>query len=179
VFRTVPLHDKTSERGSFSPWRSPAYTVPNRRRRMFVWPFVRQIACRLPIGFAQARSHTFRRDARARCGELSTLEPKSLPASVLRGSRIQSCQLLVVRNSEALMTLTPTELRAAINAYLDKGPDFNQVRRHERFLRTDVHRLLARSAARDRRDGASAQSLRRRDACDERRRLAARAGRRH
>jgi len=29
VFLTVPLDDETSDRGSLSPWRSPAYNVPN------------------------------------------------------------------------------------------------------------------------------------------------------
>jgi len=32
---------------------------------MFVYPFVMQIGCRLPIEIAQARSHTFRIDMRA------------------------------------------------------------------------------------------------------------------
>ena len=65
-------------------------------------------------------------------------------------------------------TMTPSELRSAINAYLDKGVDFIKFGGHRAFLDAHLHRLLAGSADGDGGRGSQAREDRR-DPLDEHR----------
>ena len=59
---------------------------------------------------------------------------------------------------EELMAMTPGRAPARDRRLSRQGTGFHEVRRHEPFLGADLHRLLRRSAAGDRRGGAPART---------------------